>query len=1069
MESPKTSRPPIPLNQQNIFRMSKIIVLVFLPFLLVVIALLTVQSLKSKDGSTLMLGTIQVKVHGGSIPGLVLADGIQAVISPTENRFMLVKEKETRPGLGQQNLMQQTAQWVLQPHAGRNPLLAGKKREVRVRLGDVVYGGLYSKDFSIPVYMAAISDERFDLIEPSASAQATSNVAIQAKGGKQAISQDVLPDERESYKTVKGKAAVVGKRTTSDILASGIKIALLKCEQKGWQRVGLMLPDSIDGLPLGESLGVAIKNIGELHNHLRAVERVSIILPRVTFTIDGSETPVEKVMRQARETGLAVNWWKGLVKWIVVPEPLPGGQDFLLPQITTFEIGPETSSVAPGMFNNAGRTRSRVILWPFACYLLITLVTLFWIKQKESPIKIVSDRRLIFSGVVSFLVFITMLCILGRFWKWWPDSWLSTIPVMSAIGLLISILNFYLIRWITRPGVRTSTEEVKKDSILQSVLYSDCPVEDIADDRLGFQPLVDALRRFLDNRNTKPPMVMSVNGPWGSGKSSFMKILSNELKRTGRFTTVWFNAWQYHKEEQILAAFLKTITTQLSENWGIKFKWRMAWVRFQQCSFWQYFLFLIPPLALIGWWLLDLQGLQNTVGNKNQWVLPGTSISLITLWVMLKNWGKPFKLQFERLYTTRDQSWRIGFIDEFTREFKLFREAVGDRKFFIVIDDLDRCPPDKVVEVLKTINIIINSGNGAGQSFFLLGYDRKYILKNIEINFQKFINHDRDDIETDFGEKYLKKMVNLSISIPLATPDGVQKLVTAIDKEFKTNRPDVETNAWLRLEKFLKSIPAWRKRLAGAVTFLILLVLIAGTMRHQNVPEQNLDVAAGVLAQEMSNTDRLTLTVPVLKVPQSGEQSMWLWLLVGSILLGWGVGFVILRRLREDIEPEMVYTREEEDTEKFVDAIKQCKDLLPKNPRDMILLINRMRVEYLIQAEETWERFPRNCPFSGPILQELDCVIFSLLQQRYPKVFSDKHGPTILELLKNLGIKQVGMNKYAESRTAEQSGQPNDIAHSLRALVEDLEKIIKPGEDISTLFNGGKMQRYLEINRFILG
>src|SRR6266446_7867283 len=96
--------------------------------------------------------------------------------------------------------------------------------------------------------------------------------------------------------------------------------------------------------------------------------------------------------------------------------------------------------------------------------------------------------------------------------------------------------------------------------------------------------MVHALYRFLDNPGTAPPVVLSVNGPWGSGKSSVMKMLSGELKKTGRFRIVWFNAWQYHREEQILAAFLQSIARQLSDDWPATFALRLGWARWKESS-----------------------------------------------------------------------------------------------------------------------------------------------------------------------------------------------------------------------------------------------------------------------------------------------------------------------------------------------------------------------------------------------------------------------------------------------------------------------------------------------------
>ena len=44
-------------------------------------------------------------------------------------------------------------------------------------------------------------------------------------------------------------------------------------------------------------------------------------------------------------------------------------------------------------------------------------------------------------------------------------------------------------------------------------------------DALGFEPYVIAIAEFLVNPETKPPLTLSIEGEWGSGKSSFMKQL----------------------------------------------------------------------------------------------------------------------------------------------------------------------------------------------------------------------------------------------------------------------------------------------------------------------------------------------------------------------------------------------------------------------------------------------------------------------------------------------------------------------------------------------------------------
>ncbi|MGB3507883.1 MAG: P-loop NTPase fold protein [Microcoleaceae cyanobacterium] len=122
-------------------------------------------------------------------------------------------------------------------------------------------------------------------------------------------------------------------------------------------------------------------------------------------------------------------------------------------------------------------------------------------------------------------------------------------------------------------------------------------------DELGFTPYVIAIAEFLTHNDTKPPLTISIEGEWGSGKSSFMKQLDAEIKNKSKeldredskkiwqkikqdgwsadfsdiykflrlklkqeTQTVWFNAWRHEKSESLWATFALSFLEQLSKN-----------------------------------------------------------------------------------------------------------------------------------------------------------------------------------------------------------------------------------------------------------------------------------------------------------------------------------------------------------------------------------------------------------------------------------------------------------------------------------------------------------------------
>ncbi len=130
-----------------------------------------------------------------------------------------------------------------------------------------------------------------------------------------------------------------------------------------------------------------------------------------------------------------------------------------------------------------------------------------------------------------------------------------------------------------------------------SILLSSTGDVPTAHDTLGFIPYVESVARFLESPSTQPPLAIAIEGEWGSGKSSFMKMLRNRLRGNSRSSifresltleraggtglvkalwvasraafksahsvTVEFNAWRNDKEEALWAAFALKCTREL--------------------------------------------------------------------------------------------------------------------------------------------------------------------------------------------------------------------------------------------------------------------------------------------------------------------------------------------------------------------------------------------------------------------------------------------------------------------------------------------------------------------------
>ena len=71
--------------------------------------------------------------------------------------------------------------------------------------------------------------------------------------------------------------------------------------------------------------------------------------------------------------------------------------------------------------------------------------------------------------------------------------------------------------------------------------YPDKPLEAITDDLFNVEVYVNALCSFI--RGCETPMTISIQGDWGSGKTSMMNMMRANMQAD--VWPVWFNTWQF--------------------------------------------------------------------------------------------------------------------------------------------------------------------------------------------------------------------------------------------------------------------------------------------------------------------------------------------------------------------------------------------------------------------------------------------------------------------------------------------------------------------------------------------
>ena len=275
-------------------------------------------------------------------------------------------------------------------------------------------------------------------------------------------------------------------------------------------------------------------------------------------------------------------------------------------------------------------------------------------------------------------------------------------------------------------------------------------------DLLGYQVHASLLKEVVLDKNMLP-ISIGIFGNWGSGKSSLMLLLHEELLRWVEDTEeknksqsdpslkeninilqIQFNSWQFENYENTKLTLIETILDSISKDIESK---RDIFTKAD---------ILLGRIKLLKVGTLVLKKVVN-------YVVPDDIKKVIPTKEELKECLEPNEA--EALMTEIQDGNTSRFISQFR---KIFQSIVIDadyRSVVVYIDDLDRCAPERVIECLEAVKLFLNVERTA----FIIGADVRIIEYAISQHYPL-----KTDIEDHFSpfSDYLEKLIQLPYKLP---------------------------------------------------------------------------------------------------------------------------------------------------------------------------------------------------------------------------------------------------------------------------------------------------------------
>jgi Leucine-rich repeat (LRR) protein len=287
-------------------------------------------------------------------------------------------------------------------------------------------------------------------------------------------------------------------------------------------------------------------------------------------------------------------------------------------------------------------------------------------------------------------------------------------------------------------------------------ILSDHPIlgERVADpDRLDLNPKLGSVLDILRHKATQSPIAIAIRGGWGTGKSSAMRWLRDQLNEWNKLSeeerkehpvvaSVWFDPWKYHKREDVWRGLIAevilhcfTVSTMTREN--LPTRLRQAAKRFGR---------------FLGAAFLD--ALANVEINAEADVKAGRGGVKVSGEIFRDVYDEYAKANHpEKAYLNEFESTLREWVQDF------FPQTATDKKqprrLALFIDDLDRCMPLVTLEVLEALKLYLNIPG----LMFVVGLDRDVVDAVVK---KQYAEH---GLGEDKSGQYLDKLFQVEIDI----------------------------------------------------------------------------------------------------------------------------------------------------------------------------------------------------------------------------------------------------------------------------------------------------------------
>ena len=258
---------------------------------------------------------------------------------------------------------------------------------------------------------------------------------------------------------------------------------------------------------------------------------------------------------------------------------------------------------------------------------------------------------------------------------------------------------------------------------------------------------------------TEEPLTVGVFGLWGAGKSTLLNLIQKNYEEKDGIICVTVNAWMFESYEDAKIAIMEALLHELEEKVPQENLKRTFRGLIKRIDFFKVGTKAVsataPLIASIA------------TGNPLPVILnlPKGAKEIGEIIKDLSDSAQSIKENYLKDVDGNSDDSIVSNVRKFRQEFEDSLQEEDIKRVVVLVDDLDRCQPERIIETLEAIKLFLS----VKKTTFIIAADENVIKYSIRQKYPLL-----KDFKFELDKEYIEKIIQLPIYIPELSSKDIQ-------------------------------------------------------------------------------------------------------------------------------------------------------------------------------------------------------------------------------------------------------------------------------------------------------